>query len=128
MLRCRTLARPWSCRHAGTGSCARRCRGRPPVGLFAAGGLVGLCTLPCSGAIYLGVLALLAREPLATRLPYLVLYNVMFIVPLLALLVFVGNRRVLNRIAHAYLQRRHVVKAVVGVVTIVLGMVILVTA
>ncbi len=99
-----------------------------PVGLFAAGGLVGLCTLPCSGAIYLGVLALLAREPLATRLPYLVLYNVMFIVPLLALLVFVGNRRVLNRIAHAYLQRRHVVKAVVGAATVALGLIILVTA
>ncbi len=29
-----------------------------PVGLFVAGGLVGLCTVPCSGAIYLGVLAL----------------------------------------------------------------------
>jgi len=39
-----------------------------PVGLFLAGGLVGLCTVPCSGAIYLGVLALIAREPLPARL------------------------------------------------------------
>lgn len=99
-----------------------------PVGLFTAGGLVGLCTLPCSGAIYVGVLALIAREPLPVRLSYLIVYNIMFVAPLLALLAFIANRRVLNRIAHAYLQRKTPVKAAVGVVTVVLGLIILVTA
>lgn len=99
-----------------------------PVGLFTAGGLVGLCTLPCSGAIYLGVLALIAREPLPARLSYLIVYNIMFVAPLLILLATVANRRVLNRVAHTYLQRKSLVKAVVGVVTIMLGLIILVTA
>lgn len=99
-----------------------------PVGLFTAGALVGLCTLPCSGAIYLGVLALIAREPLAVRLPYLVLYNVLFVAPLLVLLAVVSHRRVLNRVAHAYLRQKGLVKGVVGVVTVVLGLVILITA
>jgi cytochrome c biogenesis protein CcdA len=99
-----------------------------PVGLFTAGALVGLCTLPCSGAIYMGVLALVAREPLPMRLSYLVVYNVMFVAPLLVLLAFVANRRVLNRIAHAYLQRKTLVKAIVGAITVVLGLVILITA
>ena len=99
-----------------------------PIGLFTAGALVGLCTLPCSGAIYVGVLALIAREPLPLRLSYLIVYNVMFVAPLLVMLAFVANRRVLNRIAHAFLQRKSLVKAMVGVVTIVLGLVILVTA
>jgi cytochrome c biogenesis protein CcdA len=99
-----------------------------PMGLFGAGALVGLCTLPCSGAIYLGVLALIAREPLAARLSYLLLYNLMFVAPLLVLLALIANRRVLNRVAHAYLQRKQLVKAVVGIVTVALGLVILVTA
>lgn len=99
-----------------------------PVGLFAAGGLVGLCTLPCSGAIYLGVLALLAREPLAVRLPYLALYNLMFVAPLVVLVGAVANRRVYNRIAHAYLTRKRLARAVVGAATVALGLAILVTA
>lgn len=90
------------------------------LGLFTAGALVGLCTLPCSGAIYLGVLALIAREPLAVRLPYLVLHNVLFVAPLLVLLAVVSHRRVLNRVAHAYLRQKGLVKGVVGVVTVVL--------
>jgi cytochrome c-type biogenesis protein len=99
-----------------------------PVGLFTAGALVGLCTLPCSGAIYMGVLALVAREPLPVRMSYLILYNLMFIAPLLLMLAFVANRRVLNRIAHVFLRHKARVKAVIGVVTIVLGLIILVTA
>ena len=99
-----------------------------PVGLFAAGGLVGLCTVPCSGAIYMGALALLAQQPLPTRLGYLLIYNVMFVVPLLALLVVVANRRTLNRIAHWYIPRKIPAKLAIGVFTVVLGFVVLVTA
>lgn len=99
-----------------------------PVGLFTAGGLVGLCTLPCSGAIYLGVLALIAREPLPLWLSYLVIYNIMFVAPLLAVLAVVANRRVLNHIAHAYLQRKATLKATVGAATVLLGLIILITA
>ena len=99
-----------------------------PIGLFTAGGLVGLCTLPCSGAIYVGVLALIAREPLPARLSFLIAYNIMFVAPLLVLLTFVANRRVLNRVAHPYLHRKTLVKVVVGVVSVILGLVILATA
>lgn len=99
-----------------------------PAGLFVAGGLVGLCTVPCSGAIYMGILGLLAREPLPTRLAYLLLYNLAFIAPLVVLLAVVANRRVLNGIGHWYLPRRGVAGAVLGVVAVVLGFVILVTA
>ncbi len=99
-----------------------------PVGLFAAGGLVGLCTVPCSGAIYMGVLALLAQQPLPARLGYLLVYNVMFIVPLLTLLVLVANRRTLNTIAHWYIPRKGLAKLALGVFTVLLGFVVLMTA
>lgn len=98
------------------------------VGLFTAGGLVGLCTLPCSGGIYLGVLALIAREPLTLRLSHLVLYDAVFVAPLLVLLAVVGSRRVLNQIAHAYLRWRIAFKAGAGVVAMGLGLAILVAA
>jgi cytochrome c biogenesis protein CcdA len=97
-------------------------------GLFVAGGLVGLCEVPCSGAIYMGILALIAREPFVPRLSYLVLYNLMFITPLLVLLAFVSNRRILNRVAHTYLRRKLLTRAAVGALTVILGLFILVTA
>lgn len=57
-----------------------------------------------------------------------IVYNLMFVPPLVALLATVANRQVLNHVAHAYLYRKVLVKAVGGVVTIVLAMLILVTA
>ncbi len=98
-----------------------------PAGLFSAGALVGLCTVPCSGAIYVGVLALLAKEPWVSRLAYLLLYNLMFVAPLVALLAVIASRRTLNTIAHWYVPRKALAKGGVGVFTIVLGLVVLMT-
>lgn len=98
-----------------------------PAGLVIAGGLVGLCTVPCSGAIYLGVLGLLAREPPGIRLAFLLVYNVAFIAPLVALLAVVANRRTLNRIGHWYLPRKAWATAVLGAVAVALGFAILIT-
>jgi len=59
----------------------------------AAGFLVGLCTFPCSGGIYVSVITLLnAKTTMAWGVSYLALYNVMFVLPLIAILVVVGNR------------------------------------
>ena len=69
------------------------------AGMLIAGVLVGICTVPCSGAIYLDVVAVLhASGGGLTGLALLALYNVAFIVPLLALLLAVSNRRVLGRL------------------------------
>ena len=99
-----------------------------PWGALAAGGLVGMCAVPCSGAIYVGVLALIAAAPLGARVGWLVLYNVMFIAPLVALLALVANRRSLNRVAHWTIHRRTATKLVMGAATITLGFAILITA
>lgn len=99
-----------------------------PWGALAAGALVGLCAVPCSGAIYVGILALIATAPLWDRLGYLLLYNLMFIAPLVALLALVANRASLNRIAHWTIHRRAVSKLVLGGATVALGFAILLTA
>ncbi len=59
---------------------------------FAMGCLVSLLEFPCSGAIYVGILVLLSSAGgLYQGLLYLVLYNVMFVAPLLALLLLASS-------------------------------------
>lgn len=99
-----------------------------PWGALAVGGLVGLCAFPCSGAIYVGTLSVIATAPLLERLGYLVLYNLMFITPLIALLVMIANRANLNRISHWAIHRRTLSRLVLGSATIVLGFSVLLTA
>ncbi len=68
------------------------------AGMLLAGVLVGICTVPCSGAIYLDIVAVLhASGGGATGLALLALYNLAFIVPLVLLLLMVSDRRVLGR-------------------------------
>ena len=69
------------------------------AGMLIAGVLVGICTVPCSGAIYLDIVAVLnASGGGPTGVALLALYNVAFIVPLLVLLLAVSDRRVLGQL------------------------------
>jgi cytochrome c biogenesis protein CcdA len=69
------------------------------AGMLIAGVLVGICTVPCSGAMYLQITAVLhASGGGPTGLALLALYNVAFIAPLLILLAAVSNRRVLGQL------------------------------
>ncbi len=69
------------------------------AGMLIAGVLVGICTVPCSGAMYLQITAVLhASGGGLTGLALLALYNIAFIVPLLILLLAVSDRRVLGQL------------------------------
>jgi cytochrome c-type biogenesis protein len=69
------------------------------AGMLIAGVLVGICTVPCSGAMYLQITAVLhASGGGLTGLALLALYNIAFIVPLLILLLAVSNRRALGQL------------------------------
>jgi cytochrome c biogenesis protein CcdA len=69
------------------------------AGMLIAGVLVGICTVPCSGAMYLQITAVLhASGGGLTGLALLALYNIAFIVPLVVLLLAVSNRRLLGRL------------------------------
>jgi len=62
------------------------------------GFLVGLCTFPCSGGIYVSIITLLnAKTTLGWGVGYLALYNVLFVLPLLAILAAAGNRLAAKR-------------------------------
>jgi cytochrome c biogenesis protein CcdA len=94
--------------------------------LVVSGFLIGLCTVPCSGAVYLGILSLLALQPTALLgYSYLVLYNLAFVVPLVVILVAASARPTLNRLAHWNLHHKEWVRLMLGSGVVIMGLFIL---
>lgn len=63
------------------------------------GGLVGLCEFPCTGGPYLMVLGLLHDQTTyAVGLGYLMLYNVIFVLPLAAILLIASDKTLVEKI------------------------------
>ncbi|MDO9545585.1 MAG: cytochrome c biogenesis protein CcdA [Pelolinea sp.] len=94
---------------------------------IAAGFLVGLCTFPCSGGIYVSIITLLnAKTTLSWGLIYLFLYNLVFVLPLIVILLSLGNRMVARQ--WAAWERDHAVKIRLwyGLIMITLGAIMLV--
>jgi cytochrome c-type biogenesis protein len=114
------------------GAVARWARGmgqRATVPALVTGGVfIGLCTLPCSGAVYLAVLSLLAAQASAPAgFAYLLLYNALFVLPLVVILLLASARPTLNRLAHWNLHRREWLRLGIGAGVVLMGFVILVT-
>lgn len=66
---------------------------------FALGGLVGLCEFPCTGGPYLLVLGLLHDQAsFTTGLAYLMLYNAVFVLPLVVILLISSDRGLLEKV------------------------------
>ncbi|HLE51320.1 MAG TPA: cytochrome c biogenesis protein CcdA, partial [Anaerolineales bacterium] len=96
--------------------------------LVVGGFLIGLCTVPCSGAVYLGVLSLLALQPTALLgYGYLVLYNIVFVLPLMGILLLAASRPSLNRLAHWNIHHKEWVRLALGSGVVVMGLLILAT-
>lgn len=111
------------------GTTAREMAKKATVPALIMGGfLIGLCTVPCSGAVYLGVLSLLALRPSALLgYSYLVLYNLIFVLPLVVILIAASARPTLNRLAHWNLHHKEWVRLVLGGGVVVMGLLILAT-
>lgn len=99
-----------------------------PVALFGGGVLIGLCTVPCSGAIYLGVVALLGSGgTVAAGLGGLVLYNLAYITPLVALLILASRPGLIRVVNRWHLEHAGGTKVVLAIVVLALGFAILLT-
>ncbi len=111
------------------GTTAREMAKKATVPALIVGGfLIGLCTVPCSGAVYLGVLSLLALQPSALLgYSYLVLYNLIFVLPLIVILIAASARPTLNRLAHWNLHHKEWVRLALGGGVVVMGLLILAT-
>lgn len=90
------------------------------------GVLVGLTEFPCTGAIYVAVLGLLAAKTTFLKgLGYLILYNLMFILPLAVILIVSGNRLVVEKIINFNEAKSNQTKLISAIIMIILGAAIL---
>ncbi|HEY4666290.1 MAG TPA: cytochrome c biogenesis protein CcdA [Anaerolineales bacterium] len=86
------------------------------------GFLVGLCTFPCSGGIYVSIITLLnAKTTLGWGVGYLALYNVLFVLPLVAILAAAGNRIAAKRWAAWEREHSRRIRLWYGLIMVALG-------
>ena len=89
--------------------------------------LVGLCTFPCSGGVYVSIITLLnAKTTLAWGVSYLALYNVLFVLPLMVILFAAGNRAVAKRWARWERENSVRIRLWYGLAMVALGVVMLI--
>lgn len=99
------------------------------VAMFGLGALVSLCTVPCSGAVYFVIISLLAlQDDFIVSYGYLLIYNIMFILPLVAILFAAASRPTFNRLARWNLHNRESMRLFLGGGVVLLGLAILATA
>ncbi len=97
------------------------------VGIFALGGLVGLCEFPCTGGPYLMVIGLLHDQATYLKgVTYLLLYNLIFVLPLVIILLIASQRVLLDKVRSWQMQRGAAMRWGGGAVMIVLGFLILI--
>lgn len=97
------------------------------VSALVLGVLVGLCEFPCSGAIYLATVSMLSvKATFMQGLGYLLIYNTMFVLPLVLMFVFVGNSVIFRFLKKVQTSSIAYIKLVMGISMLVSGILLLV--
>lgn len=82
---------------------------------------VVLVELPCTGAPYFAVLALLAQGSYAVAVPYLLIYNFVFVLPLLVVVAIAYFGTASEKLEEWRQKHRGLMRLVIGIFLIVLG-------
>src|SRR3989344_3530810 len=94
--------------------------------MFLLGGLVGLCEFPCTGGPYLMVIGLLHDSRTYWQgAGYLILYNLIFVLPLVLILLTAGNERLVAKVKTLQQQNKKAVKLTAGLAMILLAILIM---
>ncbi len=90
---------------------------------FSAGAILTLIELPCTGAPYLAVLTLMSQSGYGyvTALPLLLLYNLVFVVPLLALIYLAYSGMGLKMMESWRKENRGLMRLGIGVALLLVG-------
>lgn len=92
---------------------------------FIMGFLVGIFGFPCTGGIYLATLALLsARETYLKGIFYLLIYNLMFVLPLVIIFTAASNRLVVEKLINLNEKESPVLRLVIGLITLIMGLIL----
>lgn len=93
---------------------------------FLLGTLVGICEFPCSGGPYVMILGLLHDNATYLRgLAYLVVYNLIFVLPLAVILLIASDKNLLNKVQEWQQKERRGMRFWSGVAMIALAIIIL---
>jgi cytochrome c biogenesis protein CcdA/glutaredoxin len=94
--------------------------------VFLAGIVVSAVELPCTGAIYLSILSMLSQENMkAQGYLYLFVYNFVFVLPLIVILLIGAWGFDIKRIETMRAKNRMTVKILMGITVIALGLFLL---
>lgn len=92
---------------------------------FLLGALVGLCEFPCTGGPYLAAVGLLNDKTTYLRgAGYLLVYNLIFVLPLVAVLLISSNKNLLERVRSWQEKEKSAEKAWAGLAMVILGIII----
>lgn len=93
---------------------------------FILGILAGLFGFSCTGGIYISILVLMSRDfTLVSGLPYLLLYNLVFVLPLVGVVLFFAYSSNPERANAWRVENKRAMRLIIGIAMIVLGIVIL---
>ncbi len=87
--------------------------------------LVGISGFPCAGGIYVATLGLLSQK--ATFIQgffYLLLYNLMFVMPLIVIYTVTANQKVAMKMTDWQEREKNHLKLIMGIIMLVLGFII----
>ena len=94
---------------------------------FVLGFFVGLCTFPCSGGIYVAIIGLLVSQTTqAQGITYLIIYNIMFVMPLVIILLMLSNNKSLEVFQKWEQSKVPAMKVMGAAIMIALGAIILI--
>lgn len=94
---------------------------------FILGFLVGLCTFPCSGGVYVAVITLLAtKTTYAKGLVYLLIYNLVFVAPLIIILLGASNKLIVDKMSNWERSKSKGMRLLSGLLMVSLGIIILI--
>lgn len=93
---------------------------------FLLGALVSIVELPCTGGVYLAILGMLSSSmTLGAGLPFLLLYNAIFVAPLIVILLVVYAGVSADALETMRLGGRRWMRGMIGMFLIVLGILML---
>ncbi len=96
------------------------------ISIVIAGVLVSAFELPCTGQVYLAILSMLSKEELKGQgYFYLLVYNLIFILPLVIILFIAAWGFDIKRMDSMRKETRKTVKILMGIIMLALGMFLL---
>ena len=97
------------------------------ISAFVIGFLVGILELPCSGQVYFPIILILREMPSLRILAlfYLILYNLMFIIPLLVVFAFVFWGVTSDKLINLLEKRSGIVKILTAILFFTIGFILL---